>query len=107
MQSVADELKQLYSLPKHAPIELREYHHDSRSHNLTLKVPFTKTNTFYYSFFCDTIHHWNALPPDIIDSIDVEHSKNKLYMFTSDTCTNLITDLVSYVALIINVNMYH
>jgi len=23
-----------YSLPKHAPIELREYHHYSRSHNL-------------------------------------------------------------------------
>ena len=36
-------------LPKHAPIELREYHHYSRSHNLTLKVPFAKTNTFYYS----------------------------------------------------------
>jgi len=35
-----------YSLPKRAPIELREYHHYSRSHNLTLKVPFAKTNTF-------------------------------------------------------------
>ena len=64
-------VKGSYSLPKHAPIELREYHHYSRSHNLTLKVPFAKTNTFYYSFFCDTIRHWNALPPDIIDSIDV------------------------------------
>jgi len=69
----------------------------SRSHNLTLKVPFAKTNT--YSFFCDTNRHWNALPPYIIDSIDVEHFKIN-YMFTSDTCTNLITHLVSYVAFI-------
>ena len=70
-----------YSLPKHAPIELREYHHYSRSHNLTLKVPFAKTNTFYYAFFCDIIRHWNALPVDIIDSIDVEHFKNKYVYF--------------------------
>jgi len=74
-------VKGSYSLPKHAPIELRDYHHYSSSHNLTLKVPFAKTNTFYYSFFCDTIRHWNALPPNIIDSIDVEHFKNKLYVY--------------------------
>ena len=94
-------VKESYSLPKHAPIELRESHHYSRSHNLTLKDPFAKTKTFYYSFFCDTICHWNALPPDIIDSISMLNTLKINYMFTSVTCTNLITHIVSYVALII------
>ena len=71
-------VKGVYSLPHNAPIEIREYHHYSRSHSLTLKVPYAKTNAFYYSFFCDTLRHWNALPHDIIDSPDAEHFKSKL-----------------------------
>ena len=34
-------------------------------------------NAFYYSFFCDTLRHWNTLPHDIIDSPDAEHFKSK------------------------------
>ena len=71
-------VKGVYSLPHSAPIELREYHHYSPSHSLTLKVPYAKTNTFYYSFFCDTLRHWNAFPQDIVDSSDGEHFKSKL-----------------------------
>ena len=71
-------VKGVYSLPHNAPIKIREYHHYSRSHSLTLKVPYAKTNAFYYSFFCDTLRHWNALPHDIIDSSDAEHFKSKL-----------------------------
>ena len=51
-------VKGVYSLPHNAPIEIREYHHYSQSHSLTLKVPYAKTNAFYYSFFCDTLRHW-------------------------------------------------
>ena len=42
---------QIDTLEHNAPIEIREFHHYSRSHSLTLKVPYAKTNAFY---FCDT-----------------------------------------------------
>ena len=37
-------VKGVYSQPHNAPIEIREYHHFSQSHSLTLKVPYAKTN---------------------------------------------------------------
>ena len=83
----------VYRLPHNAPIELREHHHFSRSHSLTLKVPYAKTNAFYYSFFCDTLRYWNTLPQDIIDSSDSEHFKSKL-SFTSETCINSYLKIV-------------
>ena len=62
-----------YSLPHNAPIEIREYHHF-----------YAKSNAFYYSFFCDTLRHWNTLPHDIIDSPDAEHFKSKLAIHFRD-----------------------
>ena len=73
-------VKGVYLLQQNGPIEIRNYHHYSRSHSLTLKVPYAKTNALYYSFFCDTLCHWNALPHDIIDSSDAEHLKSKLFI---------------------------
>ena len=55
-------VKGIYSLPHNAPIEIREYHHFSQSHSLTLKVLYAKTNAFYYTFFCDTLHQ---VDPDL------------------------------------------
>ena len=71
-------VKGVYSPPHNASIKIREFHHYSRSHSFTLKVSYGKTNAFYYSFFCDTLRHWNALPHDIVDSSDAEHFKSKL-----------------------------
>ena len=32
------------------------------NHNLSLHVPSSRTNAYYYSFFCDAIRTWNSLP---------------------------------------------
>ena len=67
------------TLHEYAPIEFKEFHHYSRSHSLTLKVAYARTNTFLNSFFCDTARQWNALPSDIIaDSSNVDHFKSRL-----------------------------
>ena len=69
---------QIDTLEHNAPIKIRELHRYSRSNSPTLKVPCVKTNAFYCSFFCDTLHHWKALPQDIADSSDAKHFKSKL-----------------------------
>ena len=70
-------------MPHNAPIEIREYHHFSRSHSLTLKVPYAKTNAFYYSFFCATLAlHMILLTPPMSNTSRVN------YPFTSEACIN-------------------
>ena len=67
------------TLHEYEHIEIKEFHHYSRSHSLTLKVPYARTNTFLNSFLCDTARQWNALPSDIIiESCDVNHFKSRL-----------------------------
>ena len=36
----------------------------TRSHALTLNVPFAHTEAFYISFFCQAPHLWNQLPQE-------------------------------------------
>ena len=70
-----------YSLPDPSPIELRQHNHYSRSHHLTLKVPYAHSNAYYHSFFCDTPRHWNSLPLDIVASSNSEHFKRNLSLY--------------------------
>lgn len=38
------------------------------NHSLTLEVPFSHSNSYFYSFFCDAVRVWNTLPYNIVSS---------------------------------------
>ena len=50
------------------PLSLFSSVHDTRSHNLTLNVPFTRSVSSFNSFFCRTARMWNQLPFDVVSS---------------------------------------
>ena len=46
-----------------SPLMIRSMRYATRSHTLTLHVPFaSRTDSFLYSFFCHTSSLWNSLP---------------------------------------------
>ena len=50
-----------YSLPEPSPVETRTTSHFTRSHRHTLIVPRAHTtDSYFYSFFCDTPRTWNT-----------------------------------------------
>ena len=51
-----------------SPLSLFSSVHDTRSHNLTLNVPFTRSVSSFNSFFCRTTRMWNQLPFEVVSS---------------------------------------
>ena len=47
-----------------SPLTLFSSIYNTRSHNLTLNVPFTRSASSFNSFFCQTVRMWNQLPLD-------------------------------------------
>ena len=67
-----------YSLPKPSPVETRTTNHFTRSHRHTLIVPRAHTNSYFYSFFCDTPRTWNTLPSHVVESSNADIFKRNL-----------------------------
>ena len=42
--------------------------YNTRSHELTLNIPFTQSTSSFNSFFCDTARLWNHLPYEIVST---------------------------------------
>ena len=51
-----------------SPVSIRAVTYSTRSHDLTLHIPFSKTDSFLYSFFCNTPNLWNKLPSTVVSS---------------------------------------
>jgi hypothetical protein len=51
-----------------SPLTTRSVGYATRSHALTLCVPFARTDSFLYSFFCHTPSLWNNLPSTVVSS---------------------------------------
>ena len=49
-----------------------------RLHNLQLICPFSKTNSFKYSYFCSVIVVWNSLPSVIVHSSTLSYFKTQI-----------------------------
>ena len=49
--------------------------HDTRSHTLTLQVPFAHSVSFYNSFCCQAPRLWNELPSEIVRSSSIASFK--------------------------------
>ena len=47
----------------------------TRSHDLTLTIPHTRTDSFQYSFFCHTPNLWNQLPHVVVSSVSLNTFK--------------------------------
>ena len=67
-----------YSLPEPSSVETRTTSHFTRSHRHTLIVPRAHTNSYFYSFFCDTPRTWNTLPSHVVESSNVDIFKRNL-----------------------------
>ena len=67
-----------YSLPEPSPVETRTTSHFTRSHRHTLIVPRAHTNSYFYSFFCDTPRTWNTLPSHVVESSNADIFKRNL-----------------------------
>ena len=67
-----------YSLPEPSSVETRTTSHFTRSHRHTLIVPRAHTNSYFYSFFCDTPHMWNTLPSYVVESPNADIFKRNL-----------------------------
>ena len=48
------------------------------SHNLNIRIPYSRTNSSLYSFFPDTSALWNSLPPSVKDSNSPTVLRNSL-----------------------------
>ena len=55
----------------------------TRSHNLSLFCVPARTNTFRYSFFINSPHVWNSLPPHVVRAQSFPSFKFKLYSLFS------------------------
>ena len=71
-------LKGNYLVPSPSPLEIRNFEHYSRSHELTLRVPFARATSYFYSFFCDAPRLWNDLPEDVVSVDNLESFKGRL-----------------------------
>ena len=71
-------LNSRYSLPEPFPVETRTTSHFTRSHRHTLIVPRAHTNSYFYSFFCDTPRTWNTLPLHVVESPNADIFKRNL-----------------------------
>ena len=67
-----------------SPLELRPPS-ATRSHDLTLDVPFAHTGAFYNSFFCQTPRLWNELPQEVVTSTSIASFK-RTYLSNKKSC---------------------
>ena len=56
---------------------------DTRSHTLTLQVPFARTVSFYNSFCCQAPRLWNELPFEVLSSPSIASFKRACYNYVS------------------------
>ena len=68
---------------KNSPLTLFSSVYNTRSHNLTLNVPFTHSVSSFNSFFCRTARMWNQLPFDVVSSYTFLSFKKALCNHTS------------------------
>ena len=47
-------------------------------HNLLLNVPFSSSNSYYYSFFCAVPRVWNTMPYSVLSSLSLKLFKSKV-----------------------------
>ena len=58
----------------------------TRSHSLTLNVPFARTEYLYNSFFCQAPRLWNDLPFEVVSSAVMTLSLILLLLFRLGLC---------------------
>jgi len=80
-------LNNIYTFPEPQPLQLQSNggDHRTRSHNRKLVVPFARTNSYQFSFFCHTPRLWNELPSEIVQSTNVELFKERLSIYLNNT----------------------
>jgi len=77
----------IYTFPEPQPLQPQSNggDHRTRSHNRKLVVPFARTNSYQFSFFCHTPWLWNELSSEIVQSTNVELFKERLSIYLNNT----------------------
>ena len=80
-------LNNIYTFPEPQPLQLQSNggDHRTRSHNRKLVVPFARTNSYQFSFFCHTPRLWNELPSKFVQSTSAELFKERLSIYLNNT----------------------